>query len=358
VNLVFEEPKQSKKVVISKIEGEVAGRKIQSGLQLTVFLQAENLREAINEAKGLVDGIVSFITLVTGVGLDIPSENLAYEITPEVEERDFVQIFHDPFNISISRRKLDHQLLIKMMDHSMKLDSKTKQRVARAMRWYRMGVMTPDVFDRFNCFWIGLEALNPLLQRKFSIQDDPIRCPKCGHEWVTTPTVSGIRTFVQDYLPKGKELYRKIHGLRIDIMHSRRELKAPHKKAVELAPITAEVLFRAISYILGLKGWKRITHRDILEKVPMRIELEATLVGGEPNSLGPEGKDPFFEPAHTVFTPKIIGNKITFKGTSSFTARLNPKVKWRPREVRFYGDPEITGSIIETEVKSGDKESK
>lgn len=288
VNLNFEEPKRSKKVVISKIEEELAGRKIQSGLQLTVFLQAENLKEAINEAKSFVDGIVSFITLVTGVGLGIPSENLAYEITPKVEERDFVQIFHNPFQISISRRRLDHQLFIKMMDHFMKLDSKTKQRVARAIRWYRMGVMTSDVFDRFNCFWIGLEALNPILQRKFSVEDDPVKCPNCGHEWIATPTVSGIRVFVQSKISEGKKLYRRIHKLRVDIIHSKHELGALHKEALELAPRTAEVLFRAIGYILELKRWEHITYKHILEKVPMRIELEATLVGGKPNALGNE----------------------------------------------------------------------
>jgi hypothetical protein len=357
VELNFDEPKSSKKVVISKIEEEMAGHKIQTGLELKVFLQAENLKEAIIEAKSFVDGIVSFITLVTGVGLDIPSENLAYEITPGVEERDFVQIFHDPFQISISRRRLDHQLFITMMDHFMKLDSKTKQLVARAIRWYRMGAMTPDVFDRFNCFWIGLEALNPILQRRFSIRDDPVKCPDCGYEWIATPTVSGIRTFVQGQIPDGKKLYRRIHKLRINIMHSKRELGALHKEASKLAPRTAEVLFRAIGYILELKGWEGVAYKYILEKVPARIELEATLVGGEPNALGPEGKDPFFEPAHTVFMPKVVEDKVTFEGTSSFTARLNPKVKWRPREVRFYGDSEITGSITKTEVGKRDEES-
>jgi hypothetical protein len=42
--------------------------------------------------------------------------------------------------------------------------------------------------------------------------------------------------------------------------------------------------------------------------------------------------------------------------TSDFTARLNPIVKWRPREVRIYGGSEISGSIIKTEITKTDKE--
>ncbi|MBO3809708.1 MAG: hypothetical protein FGF50_08970 [Candidatus Brockarchaeota archaeon] len=90
--------------------------KIQSGLRLTVFLKAQSLEEAINEAKSFADGVVSFITLVTGVGLDVPKEELAYEITPEVEERDFLQVFYNTLPISISRRTLDNQLLKHFID--------------------------------------------------------------------------------------------------------------------------------------------------------------------------------------------------------------------------------------------------
>lgn len=49
IALSFDEVTGSKRIVISKIEETVSGHKIQSGLQLRVFLQAENLKEAINE---------------------------------------------------------------------------------------------------------------------------------------------------------------------------------------------------------------------------------------------------------------------------------------------------------------------
>ncbi len=83
------------------------GSKIQSGLQLRVFLEAENLKEAINEGKGFADGIVSFITLVSGVGLKIPAENLAYEITPKVKKSGVTDNWNQTIeNHSITGKKL------------------------------------------------------------------------------------------------------------------------------------------------------------------------------------------------------------------------------------------------------------
>jgi len=354
--LNFDEVKRPKKVIISKIEETISGSRIQSGLLLRVFLSAENLKEAVKEAKSFADGIISFITLATGVGLDIPSENLAYEVTPNVSEREFIQIYHDPFRIVVSRRILNHELLIQLMDHFMKTEPKTSERIGRSIRWYRMGTMTLDVFDRFNCFWIGLEALNPTLQNKFKVGDDKTKCPKCQHEWTSTPTVSGIRLFVQTKIPKGRELYKRFRELRINLMHSKEDFGKLHAEATELSPEIGEVLYRAICYLLGIEQWKTVTYKKILEKVPMRIELEATLVDGEPETLGSHGKDPYFEPSHE-FTPKFSDAGIMFEGKTNFTARLNSNVKWRPREVRFYGDPETKGSITSTEVHKRNENS-
>jgi len=354
--LNFDEIKRPKKVIISKIEETIPGSRIQSGLLLRVFLRAENLKEAINEAKSFADGIISFITLATGVGLEIPSENLAYEITPNISEREFIQIYHNPFRIAVSRRTLNHELLIQLMDHFMKSEPETGERIGRSIRWYRMGTTTFDVFDRFNCFWIGLEALNPVLQKKLKVGDDKTKCHRCQHEWVSTPTVSGIRSFVQTKIPEGGKLYKRFRDLRINLMHSREGFGKLHAEATELSPKIGEVLYRAICYLLGIEQWETVAYKKILEKIPMRIELEATLVDGEPEALGPDGKDPYFEPTHE-FAPKFSEAGMTFEGKTNFTARLNPNVKWRPREVRFYGDPEIKGSITSTEVHKRDEDS-
>jgi hypothetical protein len=354
IMLNFDEVDKPKKVIISKIEETISGSKIQSSLSLRVFLSAKNLKEAINEAKSFADGVISFVALTTGVGLDIPSENLAFEITPKTSERDFIQIYHDPFRIAMSRRTLNHQQFIQLMDYFMKSEVETREHIGGSIRWYRLGTTTVDVFDRFNCFWIGLEALNPILQNKLKVGDDKTRCPKCQYEWVCTPTVSGIRVFVQTKIPDGKKVYKRSRELRINLMHSKENLTKLHAEATELSSRVGEVLYRAICYLLGIVQWENMEYRKILEKISMRIELEAPLVDGEPAALGLNGKDPCFEPTHE-FAPKFSDAGITFEGKTDFVARLNPNVKYRPREIRFYGDSEMKGSITATKVHKQDE---
>lgn len=360
MELKFPEPEGLKRVIITKIEEkDEFGTVFQTGLLFRVFLEANSLKEAINSAKSLCDGIVSFMTLITGRGMDIPREELAYELTTSTQERDFLQVFYDIPLKSLSRRQLDPETLISFIEKSTKLDSSFFEHIARAVRWYRLGAMVTDIFDQFNCFWIGIEALNPLLQQKLSIADDPIMCPKCKHRWVAIPTVSGIRVFFQEKLKKGGNLYREIRELRNSIVHSTKGLRDLQDPVSKYAPETGEVLFRAICFLLGFEEWDTMKHGSILKEFPMRGELQGVLVGGDPSSLGPEGEDPHFELHHQITRSSIKENgTLDYKGQSSFTAHLNPKVKFTPKETRFYGDSEMKGKITsKTLVTANGKET-
>lgn len=341
----------NRKVIISKIEENVWGSTIQTGLRLKVFLKASDIEKARAEAKGFVDGILSFMTLATGVAIKIPQEEIIWEATPGVSERELTQIFYGPVEITVSRRKLDYPLFSMFIEKYLKLSPRYQECVARAIRWYRMGAGTADIFDRFNCFWIGLEALNPILKKELGVKDDLTTCPKCGYKWVPTPTVAGIREFVQRHIQGGRELYRSLRRLRVDIMHAKERLHKLGKDVQELTPRMAEILFRAICFLLKIEDWKTVNYRGILEQIPMRIELMATLVGGEPDSLGVEGKDPYFEADHSTFKVEVSEDgTITHRGESTFIPRLNPNVKCRLREMRFYGDKEVKGSITGTKI--------
>jgi hypothetical protein len=351
IDFTFKEPDGTKRVIISKIEEEVGQQKIQTGLFLRVFLNANSVKEARENAKSFADGVVSFITLVSGAGLQVPLENLAYEVTQEADRREFLQVFYDILKVQFSRRRLDHELLTKIIDRTLKLDSSSYYSVARTIRWYRMGALTFDIFDKFNCFWIGLEALNPVLQRKLSVGNDPRKCPKCGYEWVATTTLSGVRTFMHK-LQDGSRLYRRCHDLRVAIMHSTQPLSKILGEAKELTPKIAEALFRAICFVIDMENWNSLPYKPILENVPMRMEVEGNLVGGTANSLGPNGEDPHLEPSHDLLPVRIEDDgSITFEGQSKFDVHISSFVKFEGKEIRFYGDYETKGSIKEIKVE-------
>jgi len=207
--------------------------------------------------------------------------------------------------------------------------------------------MATDVFDQFNCFWIGLEALNPVLRKKLSIKDDPATCPKCGHKWAATPTVSGIRTFIQRKLEEESRLYRHIHDIRNGIMHSTKDLRELQDLVSRCTPKTAEALFRAVCFLLEFEEWETMTHGAILKEFPTRGELQGVLIGGDPPSLGPEGEDPHFEIDHQLTGSSVMVNgTVSYQGDTSFKVHLNPEAKLERGVVRLYGDSETTGKIM------------
>jgi hypothetical protein len=149
-----------------------------------------------SKIPSLADGVASFITMVTGVGIPIPKPMICYEISETSKEHDFMQVFDNIGFNDPSRKRLSPDKLLEKMGAYYKLsDAPASRRITRAIRWYRLGTGTTDVFEKFNAYWIGLEALNPLLQTKLGVDDDKTTCSKCGHEWTPTPTVSGMRVF-------------------------------------------------------------------------------------------------------------------------------------------------------------------
>ncbi|MFQ5999154.1 MAG: hypothetical protein ACE5J6_00115 [Candidatus Bathyarchaeia archaeon] len=84
--------------------------------------------------------------------------------------KEIIQVFYDPFVKQLSRRVLRHEVLTELMGNFFNVKSKYVDRIQRC-EMVQLGAMTGDIFDQFNCFWIGLEALNPLLQNKLSVAD-------------------------------------------------------------------------------------------------------------------------------------------------------------------------------------------
>jgi hypothetical protein len=190
-----------------------------------------------------------------------------------------------------------------------------------------LGTGTTDVFEKFNAYWIGLEALNPLLQTKLGADDDKITCGKCGHEWAPTPTVSGIRAFCAQEIDGGVDLYRRIRDLRINLMHSKEELTSLGSEASPLAPLTGNVLLGAVDFLLGTpKPWT--SHSEVLTNAtPFRLEVDGKLIAEKLEDLFP---DPHFEATHSVAkVDRTADGKISVTVTSSFTpvfgtgARIN-----------------------------------
>lgn len=347
IDLIFLEGKKSIRAIVEKIEEpDNAGSIVQTGLKITVFIEASNLDEAIREGGTRADGIMSLMTLVTGVGIPVVRRELGYEVTPGKSERAFIQFFHDLRVKPQSRRELDHTVHTKIIDKTLGIDRNWADRIFRAVRWYRSGVSSRDVFDRFACFWIGLEALNPLFQEKLNVKDDTTSCPECGHTWSPVPTVSGIRIFVKNHIRDGDKLYRKIRSLRIHIFHSRKSLYNIIGDVKDLSPKLGKILVSAILFLLEYEDWETLPKDVITNIFPIKTALIGKLIGGDPRQLGPHGKHPHLE--ITKIQPrsrKKEDGTMTYDIKAVGIARLSKNVKLSIYETRVYGEEISLGTF-------------
>lgn len=348
-DFTFNEHDGTKRAIISRIIQKISNHDVQTGLFFRVYINAENVLEAKERAKGFIDGVIGLMSFTSGVGLPIPEEILAYEITPNATKREFLQVFYNPTNVAISRKKIDHKFFQRFTDQIYKLDESSYHRIARALRWYRLGALTFDIFDKFSCYWTGIEALNPLLQRKLGATNEvkKIKCENCGSECIVNNlTVSGIKCFLIEKIQK-PQLYKDFHEVRVKLVHSTCELSTVGQKVSELVPILAETLFRAVCFSLDFQDWADLPYKEPLQSVPIRLELEGKLLGDYSGNLGFDGRDPYLESNHNVMDISFEKNgDITFTINSDMKVRIEPFKTFQLTETRLYGDRETKGSFL------------
>jgi hypothetical protein len=342
LTLNFPEPAETTTVTLSNIfEKDQAGNEIPVGLTLDVKVKAENIDEAIKKAKGIADGVTSFASLCSGFGMPIVREELAYDITVGVSDRSLLQFFHE-VPVRPSRREIDHLAMIDIIQKTINLsDSDQKDRVIRAIRWYRRGSLAIDVLEKFTWFWIGLEALNPLLQKIFDISD--------------TPTVSGIKAAVQKFLPNGIIIYPRMRDLRVGLIHGKSELKTLIPEAVALHNETREVLVRAILMVLDVSPTEKFLRDTLSADSPLVAAVVATLHGSDPSNLGPPSQHPHFElKSHEIKKTEVTSKGVTMTISTNLVACLGTGVTITASGWRVYGQETTLGNV---DVKKGEKSS-
>ena len=242
--------------------------------------------------------------------------------------------------------------MIELMDKVINLgESDKKDRVTRAIRWYRRGALALDPLERFTWYWIGLETLNPLLQIIFDVSDDSTHCPKCNHEWVSTPTVSGIRAAVRKFKPDESTLYTRMKELRIGLIHGKTDLKTMIPEAVALHNVTRESLVRAILLILGISPTEKFLRDTLSAESPLVAAVVSTVHGSDPATLGSPGEHPHFElKSHEVKKGEVTESGVTATITTNLVARLANGVTNTSTGWRLYGQEVTLGDV---EAKKG-----
>jgi len=325
-------------IIRNLMQYDQSGNVIPVGLKLAVKARGGNIDDAIRKAKAVADGVVSFACFCNAVGLPIVREELAYEITVGISDRDFLQLFHD-VPVQASRRELDPRIMIDLMERVFGItDDDSRDRVSRAISWHRRGCLATDELEKFTWFWTGLETINPLLQDRFNVSDDPITCGNCGNQWMGPSTTSGVRAAVQKLLPNGTALHPRMKELRNGLIHGRTSLQSLRSEASALQRPTREALVRSVLLLVSMSPTAELLRESLSAEAPISAAVMATLHGSDPSKLGPPSEHPHLDvESHKIQEAKPSSDGVKMTVTSKLTARLAEGVRISVRGWRVYG---------------------
>lgn len=270
------------------------------GWIIEVKLNEENIDKAIDRATELSEFFLSAFCFETGCEIYRSNIVLIYEITEVVEKRVFRQYFHNL--ASSSAIQVTFPSLSEHVERIWSLETESRNRIYRAIRWFRKGIIGDDPLDQFLFFWHGLETLNSPLAKRFDCEKSIIKeierqCKACGQKYTDIVTTKGGIEALFDDIGIEEPIRKKINKMRNGITHGFKDLSELYLIAIELLPTIAEILHCGIAKVLDISFEKPLF--DNLKRVaPTKIGdchyRECTLNEKDVSKLGIEGYYPFF----------------------------------------------------------------
>jgi len=313
---------------------------VQTGLEIRGKVEDLDFHSAAKQSRLRAEGIASFITFTNGAGLPLLQEELGYEVTEGVSARDFMQVTKMPLVMPSQRNFSIETFVAAVRSYFDISDQNRRERVGRALRWYRNGVISSDTFEKFTSFWLGLESLNPILQDMLGVLDDPTYCPHCGRSFVSTPTMSGVRKFVEEYLPELVKDYSEVRKIRIDLMHAKTRLDQLLERARTATSTAQSILWRGIARFLAISQ-SEPEPKTVNLAVPVRMLIEAKLEGGESASLGVGGSDPQAEVTHLTVSCKTSPESVSYYVNTKISMKVNSGIRVSQYTLTLIGPEEM-----------------
>src|SRR5437879_8451703 len=151
-------------ITVADLFMDFAGTRVQCGLSLKVELEAESVKSALRRGQYWVDLLLSLICISNRTFVDIPQVQLCFGAEPGMDTRKFTQYVHFPDLLPGDTTAMDMTRLTELFGRLASKDSNTLERVIRAVNWYRLSIQENEDVESFLRTWIGLEAMNPLLE--------------------------------------------------------------------------------------------------------------------------------------------------------------------------------------------------
>ena len=235
-------------VIRDQKEESTDGTIFHRGLKAKIDISGDNIESASEQVRDQLQAILSMATFQSNATVKDIYLELGYEITPDSETTEFLQVEYWKGDLLKKKRSLDIQILSVLIR---KISQNQEKRISRAGRWYRKGLMEEDPFDRFSSFWVGLENLNKPLMTLLGEEPETRNCSSCSTPY-EVPIAKGIRAIFKKYSNNGLEDFKLCRNLRVDLQHGTGDLSLALKQVGESAELCRKMLRIGIYLLLGL----------------------------------------------------------------------------------------------------------
>ena len=285
---------------------------------MLVEVTATNREEALLEAGLFANAILSTLAFISGVGVPVAKPESVLQLEEEPSGYGFTQFF-DLSAPQPSRGDASSAAVIRAIDGMHTLAPDRFSRVGRALQELRSGQGETDPVDRFLHYWMGLEALNPLLAADLRAESEITRCRACGAE-VKVESSNGIRVFFEARVTDGLSMYRQMRSIRVLLAHGLRGIDdTVVADARKLSRVARQALRLAIASYVSLPADSLgDTGTLVSNAVPIRGMISGHLRGARPEQLGPRDEEPHFDVENKVLTIETKpdgGVNVTFQTT-------------------------------------------
>lgn len=136
------------------------------GLEVQVHLPAESLEDALDKAHKLASLHLTLLSTVGRAPTGSPMPVLAYETTPDADERDFRQ-WHGPLPLPIGKTPVPEPPFGQFFEaYVVPRDPSIQYPILMAMQLYSAALREIEPVLRFMLFWPACEAMESSLRRK------------------------------------------------------------------------------------------------------------------------------------------------------------------------------------------------
>ena len=318
------------------------GIKLHTGLEVTTYIECQ---EQINEKQilaSIIEIILNLISLTTVASCE-NAEIISHIVIP-AKKKTMAEFYSYPLskdNIIIGTpRKINESNLNYIWTGWDK--SEHKNRVMRALSWFRKGLSEDGNVDKFICNWVAIEVLKSILRRMLLS-----RRPK---EW------DGVKKVFE--LIGGDVDFDDVYETRCELLHGYQELNPEFlSKIANYVEPTRKALIICIFRALELPD---TLASELASYVPRRMmkhftaKIEGTLTS-LPSSLAEiMTKPPLMEVDAKISKYRLKENgEVDYDIRTTYTARLPEKTVFTANTSRMRGHSEagITGAIISKEFE-------